>query len=31
MSATPHLIRSLRWGQKFGNALTTDAMVLGHL
>ncbi len=27
MSASPHLIRSLRWGMKFGNTSVTDAMI----
>ncbi len=27
MSASPHLIRSLRWGMKFGDASVTDAMI----
>lgn len=31
MSAAPHLIRSLRWGQKFGDASITDAMVCDGL
>ena len=31
MSAAPHLIRSLRWGQKFGDAAITDAMVYDGL
>lgn len=31
MSAAPHLIRSLRWGQKFGDASITDAMVYDGL
>lgn len=31
MSASPHLIRSLRWGMKFGNAEVTDAMIYDGL
>ena len=31
MSAAPHLIRSLRWEQKFGGALIIDAMVYDGL
>lgn len=31
MSAAPHLIRSLRWGQKFGDASITDAMIYDGL
>ncbi|MDO8142614.1 MAG: acetyl-CoA C-acyltransferase, partial [Candidatus Brocadiales bacterium] len=31
MSAAPHLIRSLRWGQKFGDASIIDAMVYDGL
>lgn len=27
MSASPHLIRSLRWGMKFGDTSVTDAMI----
>lgn len=31
MSAAPHLIRSLRWGMKFGDASITDAMLYDGL
>ena len=31
MSATPHLIRGLRWGVKFGDTSITDAMVYDGL
>ncbi|MFN3532473.1 MAG: acetyl-CoA C-acetyltransferase [Candidatus Brocadia sp.] len=31
MSVAPHLIRSLRWGQKFGDASITDAMIYDGL
>jgi acetyl-CoA C-acetyltransferase len=31
MSAAPHLIRSLRWGEKLGNATVTDALVYDGL
>ncbi len=31
MSAAPHLLRSLRWGVKFGDATITDALVFDGL